>query len=591
MYNKILAARNKFTEDPLYNVSAVNSGITSAKINSTLNEKGETVGTPTDVADISGKSAASTTGSKRSAKEIFQSISVLCQKYSLDINKLKTGIENITGLVKDEDKKLLSETQQAVMLETIENALLHAIKYKEKNPNIDIVEEVLFDSLLTCEVLIKNKTFNDLKSFDEEVNANASDFIEGISKINSVEEFEKLKNGLEAELKEKFNEKLEEIAKLPESERPAATERLKEQHRAMRQRLLSHYVFGKTSNEVSMNAMTTASSKDTGKMQKGLYKMQSSDKARQQLAVEYHSFGLDKKILNAQKERGEEPNQESWEEYVQINASWKDEKSLNQYHTDVMTAANEGKLDKQVFKATTKGIGIGAQINHVLSAEEKTSFIERWTSDIKNYYGADSEEYKEVKAYVEQKVEEYNKAQIEKQSAEPKAEKPNSTVQIPQSSQTRKNYTNPIELARKSSKPYNDILNIDRASESEHYQKAAIVREGILSKELKTITEIKEALGVSSELEAIEFIAKDPQLKISEEKRIISYVRAQDIHNGNVETLAINVPSIMDLILPNIKSEYVQEFVNNVKMKIGYEKRKILEMKTKDKNKEAEGVA
>lgn len=368
--------------------------------------------TPTDKLIVNSSETTAKSTDSRSAKEINQSIAVMCQKYSLDVKKLKTGIENITGLVSDNDKSKLTEKQQAVLFSIIENSMQKAIQVKEtgKRDDIDVVEAVLFDALLTSEIIIKKKTFKDLKSLDNDVQENATELLDAINNIKSVEEFEALKGKFEAQMKEKFEKEKAAIQKLPENERAEAIELLKAKHQARRQRLLSHYIFPNASKEVSANALTIANSEDTGRITTGLYKMQASDKDRQELAVKYHSFGLDEKILKAQKERGEEFNQESWQEYVEVNTSWKDETSLTEYHNQVMSAAKEGKLAEEVVKATHKGIGVGAQINHVMTSEQKTAFVEKWTSDVKEYYGEDSKEYKELKSYVEQKVEEYNKA-------------------------------------------------------------------------------------------------------------------------------------------------------------------------------------
>ena len=572
------------------------SGVTKsdAKINSTMNETGKTVAPPVDAFSASANSAVSQKVSERSAKEIYQSISVLCQKYSLDINKLKTGIENITGLVSDDDKKKLTEKQQAVLLSIVENSIQKAASFKEnKNNSIDIVEAVLVDALITTEIIVKKKTFKDLKSLDNDVQENAKEFIDALKDIESVEDFEASQANFEAHMKEKYEKEKEAINKLPKDQRAAAIERLKEKHAAIRARLLTHNIYLSCKKDVSANALAIANSKDTGRLTTGLYKMQPSDKARQELAVKYHSFGLDEKILNAQKARGDEFNKESWQEYVKVNASWKDEKSLIKYHTDVLTAVSEGKLAKEVFKATTKGIGFGARINHVMSGEEKSQFIEKWTTDIKNYYGENSDEYKEIKAYVEQKVEEYNKAQLEKQ-AEAKTEKqtefakqtnetskPNQDVQTAQLLQQKIRYADRIELTKKTNK--DGFAAVYKSSESELTEKKSEVREKILSKELTSNTEIKEALGVGSERNVIEFIGKDPLLRVLEKNRIADYVRKQDVNSGNLQALATNVPVIIDIIMNNMrgnKEEFAQDLIRM--KKVGFCETKRLEKETQD---------
>ena len=141
--------------------------------------------------------------------------------------------------------------------------------------------------------------------------------------------------------------------------------------------------------------------------------MQRNDEARKELANNdiYENDLLHLKIYQA---RGENLQSEDYQSYVQTKNSWKDADALDQYYEDFKAAIDERQkysfLTDDIIKATYQGIGVGAQINHVMTSEQKTAFVEKWTSDVKEYYGEDSKEYKELKSYVEQKVEEYNKA-------------------------------------------------------------------------------------------------------------------------------------------------------------------------------------
>ncbi|WP_176716456.1 hypothetical protein, partial [Aeromonas sp. EERV15] len=160
--------------------------------------------------------------------------------------------------------------------------------------------------------------------------------------------------------------------------------------------------------------MSILHGKDRGRFQTALYKMQTSDEARKNLA-KYFNYDLSQRMLMASQARGEELPKESWQEYIQVNTSWQDAKSLNEFNNRVMAAAtskdNKYYTD-DVIKATIKGIGIGAQINHVMTKDEINHFVEKWSTAVEKYYKNDPEALEELKTYVKRQVEELNKAEI-----------------------------------------------------------------------------------------------------------------------------------------------------------------------------------
>lgn len=543
--------------------------------NSAVNPKGETVGTVGDVVvKTSQENKTKTTTStqnpvekqpkiEKSSRQINQAIAVTCQKHSLDLEKLITGIERITGLVKDEDKKeQLSETQKTIMLSVILNSLNKAIEAKEtKYKDIDVIDAVLMDATITSEIIIKKKTFKDLMSFDSEIKDNASDFINGINNIKTVEEFEALKAEFEAKMNAKYNAKKAEISKLPAEQRDAAIKKLKAKQEAIRERILSHYVFGNTSNEISMNALTMASSNSVGKMTNALYSIQPNDKARAKLA-KMHSFGLDEKILKAQQARGEKFNPESYQEYVQTNVSWKDSESLNAYQDEVMNAANNKKdpkysfLTDEIIMATNKGVGIGAQMNHIMTSSEKAEFAERWTNDVKNYYGENSKEYKSLKSYVEQKVEEYSSA---KSSTKEKTDLKAETTQQPRQNIVGQNASLEFEqnaVPVRSLKFVSRVMpnnTINKAAE-EKKQTEANVRRKVLAGAITKDTEVMDALGLTNKSQLVEYYAKDPDLRDLKKEYIRIYIKDEKDEN-KLLYLAKKVPEIIPFIIENMRGD------------------------------------
>ena len=90
-------------------------------------------------------------------------------------------------------------------------------------------------------------------------------------------------------------------------------------------------------------------------------------------------------------------------------------------------------------------------------------------------------------------------------------------------------------------------------------------------------------MGVGSERNVIEFIGKDPLLRVLEKNRIADYVRKQDVNSGNLQALATNVPVIIDIIMNNMrgnKEEFAQDLIRM--KKVGFCETKRLEKETQD---------
>ena len=150
--------------------------------NSAVNPNGDLAGNNLDEINITNQNdTSSNKGSNKgeSAKEIAQRIIMNCNKNGIDYYKIHKGLSKLTGLHGKKDLESLSPAQRAVMMKFVERSIDFAIKHKR--PNVDVEEMVLMNAFVTYEIVIKNRTFKDAASFENEINNNAGDFINNIS--------------------------------------------------------------------------------------------------------------------------------------------------------------------------------------------------------------------------------------------------------------------------------------------------------------------------------------------------------------------------------------------------------------------------
>ena len=345
------------------------------------------------------------------ASEIYKRIQKTCAEHNIDIKKLGYGIQNITGLTVEDGKKKLSPEEQSVLYSIVELLVNRAVK-EHKNKNIDITDAILDQAYIVSECILKEKAYKDLKSFDKDVNNLGEEFINAVKKVDSREDIYSRIIGFDNNVNKWRADLEQQIEKLPKEQQADARKK-----QAIKERYFRKFIHARvtsiTSNDTASKTLSIVNREDFVERNKKLYGMQRNDEARKELANNdiYENDLLHLKIYQA---RGENLQSEDYQSYVQTKNSWKDADALDQYYEDFKAAIDERQkysfLTDDIIKATYQGIGVGAQINHVMTSEQKTAFVEKWTSDVKEYYGEDSKEYKELKSYVEQKVEEYNKA-------------------------------------------------------------------------------------------------------------------------------------------------------------------------------------
>ena len=345
------------------------------------------------------------------ASEIYKRIQKTCAEHNIDIKKLGYGIQNITGLTVEDGKKKLSPEEQSVLYSIVELLVNRTVK-EHKNKNIDITDAILDQAYIVSECILKEKAYKDLKSFDKDVNNLGEEFINAVKKVDSREDIYSRIIGFDNNVNKWRADLEQQIEKLPKEQQADARKK-----QAIKERYFRKFIHARvtsiTSNDTASKTLSIVNREDFVERNKKLYGMQRNDEARKELANNdiYENDLLHLKIYQA---RGENLQSEDYQSYVQTKNSWKDADALDQYYEDFKAAIDERQkysfLTDDIIKATYQGIGVGAQINHVMTSEQKTAFVEKWTSDVKEYYGEDSKEYKELKSYVEQKVEEYNKA-------------------------------------------------------------------------------------------------------------------------------------------------------------------------------------
>ena len=351
----------------------------------------------------------------------------------------------------------------------------------------------------------------------------------------------------------------------------------------------------RASKEVSLNALTMLSPNDAEKCHEALYDMQASDELRKELA-KADDYNIDKRLLKSYEAEGIKFDEEAYQKMVARKTSWKDKTSLTEYYAQFNSALENREentyLTEEVVNTTYKGIGVGAQINHVMTEDEKSEFVETWNSDVKAYYGEDSKQYKELKSHVEQKVEEYNKGEVQKQEANLSASEVKTELSVKQHYQSLSRTQVPIMPSPASLSNFTktfgnnhfDLNNKFVVTNPENVD-ISDIRRRISEGELRTDKDIQEAIGANSNHEVVTFLAKDPVLRVTQKARIRNYISNENPANGNLQTLAEKVPVIIPDIMNYMrgdKQKFVEQLISQ--RKVSYDRAKGIEKELEDEN-------
>ncbi len=526
---------------------------------------------------------------------IFNRIKQKCDENDIDINELQRGIENITGLVTEEDKNKLTEKQQAVLFSIVEKILDRSIKLKKvhKNNDIDLLKSVLNQAAFASEVIIKQKSYQDYNSLDNDVNSLGNEFLNAIENL-TLDELDSRISKLKKDTKKEIEEFNKSIAGYSEKEQKEMKKAKLEQMNATLS-LMYLRLCERASKEVSLNALTMLSPNDAEKCHEALYDMQASDELRKELA-KADDYNIDKRLLKSYEAEGIKFDEEAYQKMVARKTSWKDKTSLTEYYAQFNSALENREentyLTEEVVNTTYKGIGVGAQINHVMTEDEKSEFVETWNSDVKAYYGEDSKQYKELKSHVEQKVEEYNKGEVQKQEANLSASEVKTELSVKQHYQSLSRTQVPIMPSPASLSNFTktfgnnhfDLNNKFVVTNPENVD-ISDIRRRISEGELRTDKDIQEAIGANSNHEVVTFLAKDPVLRVTQKARIRNYISNENPANGNLQTLAEKVPVIIPDIMNYMrgdKQKFVEQLISQ--RKVSYDRAKGIEKELEDEN-------
>lgn len=526
---------------------------------------------------------------------IFNRIKQKCDENDIDINELQRGIENITGLVTEEDKNKLTEKQQAVLFSIVEKILDRSIKLKKvhKNNDIDLLKSVLNQAAFASEVIIKQKSYQDYNSLDNDVNSLGNEFLNAIENL-TLDELDSRISKLKKDTKKEIEEFNKSIAGYSEKEQKEMKKAKLEQMNATLS-LMYLRLCERASKEVSLNALTMLSPNDAEKCHEALYDMQASDELRKELA-KADDYNIDKRLLKSYEAEGIKFDEEAYQKMVARKTSWKDKTSLTEYYAQFNSALENREentyLTEEVVNTTYKGIGVGAQINHVMTEDEKSEFVETWNSDVKAYYGEDSKQYKELKSHVEQKVEEYNKGEVQKQEANLSASEVKTELSVKQHYQSLSRTQVPIMPSPASLSNFTktfgnnhfDLNNKFVVTNPENVD-ISDIRRRISEGELRTDKDIQEAIGANSNHEVVTFLAKDPVLRVTPKARIRNYISNENPANGNLQTLAEKVPVIIPDIMNYMrgdKQKFAEQLISQ--RKVSYDRAKGIEKELEDEN-------
>ena len=526
---------------------------------------------------------------------IFNRIKQKCDENNIDINELQRGIENITGLVTEEDKNKLTEKQQAVLFSIVEKILDRSIKLKKvhKNNDIDLLKSVLNQAAFASEVIIKQKSYQDYNSLDNDVNSLGNEFLNAIENL-TLDELDSRISKLKKDTKKEIEEFNKSIAGYSEKEQKEMKKAKLEQMNATLS-LMYLRLCERASKEVSLNALTMLSPNDAEKCHEALYDMQASDELRKELA-KADDYNIDKRLLKSYEAEGIKFDEEAYQKMVARKTSWKDKTSLTEYYAQFNSALENREentyLTEEVVNTTYKGIGVGAQINHVMTEDEKSEFVETWNSDVKAYYGEDSKQYKELKSHVEQKVEEYNKGEVQKQEANLSASEVKTELSVKQHYQSLSRTQVPIMPSPASLSNFtktfgNNHFDLNNKSVVTNPENVDIsdIRRRISEGELRTDKDIQEAIGANSNHEVVTFLAKDPVLRVTQKARIRNYISNENPANGNLQTLAEKVPVIIPDIMNYMrgdKQKFAEQLISQ--RKVSYDRAKGIEKELEDEN-------
>ncbi len=357
---------------------------------------------------------------------------------------IKNGlIEKVTGLSKENFEKL-TQKQKLITFKSIQASVkkYEYLKQEGKISNDANIEEVIIANASDIYKAIASGAFKDeaeYENFTTNINKELGKDFSKLSKLERRDEFKRCK----LELKEAFDKQLEEIQKLPEGERFAATQKL-----LLRQKFIARKYFIEVAavqnSETAADAMLLLKAEDIEYGAKTLMQTRCSDQERTSVA-DYVDYSFTKEIIKTNSTFGEKVSSEKLKGYTETFMQYKSvdaayeyqnaykedrkiyEKALNKQRNGEALTEEEKTLlsymESDYYTATAQGIGQGALKNINMTNEQKAQFIATWDNDAKQFsdyekvttnvkkYIEENPEYKDIKEILK-KSSTYNKKSI-----------------------------------------------------------------------------------------------------------------------------------------------------------------------------------
>lgn len=364
---------------------------------------------------------------KYDLKQLEQTVQVLCAENNIDPILLRKCLNEVMGVTPEKFAQA-TEEQKAEALAFVKRSIIRAKNFGAKhNKNINILKAVVLDAKFAHDAIVKG-TFSEMKDIDEKAKEYGVDNVQqevleaDWDKLSKKEKMLIVRKA-RAQMLELKKTKEAEIAKLPKEEQEAARAKLAQEIETFSDNIFNAILM-KVDSENAMHALTIGGADKVGDYAEKLLETRSDDAERMVVANKMDYNFYEEEILKELHEQGEQINAEALSKYNENVVAWKDTNASYVYQNDYKKARerfNKGEApdyySEEVFKSTAEGIGVGAQINHVMSAEEKATFTALWEKDAKDFGD------KDVIESVNQKVETYKQEHPEEAKEIEKSQK------------------------------------------------------------------------------------------------------------------------------------------------------------------------
>ena len=510
-----------------------------------------------------------------------------CIENNINYGQLTVNLSAIVGKTIKEfymmDKNL-QITLLSYVMDTIE-------RVKKANlPDVKMVEAVVTDVALLYEFITRDKQGNVYeleKMTPDEIRSRRLDF--------------------EEKMKVRKEQKMAEIEKLPENERAAAKEAMKEEFAGYRKHIFDE-LSKKIPFESAMELMLVVSIKNLGDAAKELMESYPVE-IREKIANTMQDYDSFKEYIKAHRSDCEELTDEekkAIDQYHMIFGTYKTKEKLEEYEQAYVESRQNGEFSEDILKATAKGIGKAAYANIKMTSEEKETFISNWIIDNDGFLSDTEliEVEEEAKEYIEELINENpelkdNIAEVRRSIKEIVEKTLDRVLDNKKDNRTEDNKTKLTEdeIKRAVTDTNVKVQNIHREvlsyakvymeKQAKKFETPAIKKsnEQISTALLKGIINEKQALRNlnNSEHKFIKMCVQNPRLATMYEERIKLYIKSETDQDKLKAIAEVAPHDIVIKIVHNMKGnkeKFSQDLIK--KHKVDYNTKIILEKYTEE---------